>query len=155
METYLKKTERRYIMNETNKTLLEAEIQSQLEALKDMEVGSDEYKATIDGLTKLIDRSVKESEVSQTLALKTAEVNKDAQLKKEQMWTDCQIRQEQTRKENIRGWVNAGIGLLGLIIPTAVTIWGTKKSFEFERDGSITTIMGRGFIQKLLPKNKN
>ena len=40
----------------------------------------------------------------------------------------------------------------GIVIPTAVTIWGTIKSIEFEKEGTITTIMGRGFINKLIPK---
>ena len=130
-------------MNEHNISLLETEIQSLFEALNDMEAGSDEYKATTEVLTKLIDRSIKEKELQQ-----------DAELKEKNLITDSQLKREQMKKESIRGWIGNGLALAGIIIPTAVTIWGTKKSFEFEQEGTITTIMGRGFIQKLLPKSK-
>lgn len=130
-------------MNEHNISLLETEIQSLFEALNDMEAGSDEHKATTEVLTKLIDRSIKEKELQQ-----------DAELKEKNLITDSQLKREQMKKESIRGWIGNGLALAGIIIPTAVTIWGTKKSFEFEQEGTITTIMGRGFIQKLLPKSK-
>ena len=44
------------------------------------------------------------------------------------------------------------ISAAGIIIPSLLTIWGTFKTFKFEQEGTVTTIMGRGFINKLLPK---
>jgi hypothetical protein len=44
------------------------------------------------------------------------------------------------------------ISAAGVVLPLIVTIWGTKVSMQFEKEDSFTTIMGRGFIQKLLPK---
>ena len=44
------------------------------------------------------------------------------------------------------------INVAGIVLPLLVTIWGTKVSLKFEETGSFTTIMGRGFINKLLPK---
>lgn len=141
-------------MNEHNISLLETEIGTELEALNDMEIGTDEYKAAIDGLTKLIDRSIKAKELQQNAELKANELSVDSRIKREQLLNDMLIKREQMEKENIRGWIGVGTTMAGIILPIAVTIWGTKKSFEFERDGTITTIMGRGFIQKLLPKSK-
>ena len=39
--------------------LLEEEVKSQIEGLKDIEMGTEQYKATVDGLTKLTDRVIK------------------------------------------------------------------------------------------------
>ena len=40
----------------------------------------------------------------------------------------------------------------GIVLPLVVTIWGTKVSLKFEEEGTITTQMGRGFLQRLFPK---
>ena len=45
-----------------------------------------------------------------------------------------------------------GIALGGIVLPLAVTIWGTLKTLKFEEEGTVTTMMGRGFINKLIPK---
>ena len=44
------------------------------------------------------------------------------------------------------------LSVAGIVLPIWVTIWGTLKTLEFEKEGTVTTIMGRGFINKLLPR---
>ena len=61
-------------------------------------------------------------------------------------------RGKQMEEEKKDRWIKNGLAAAGIIIPTLVTIWGTVKSIKFEETGTITTIMGRGFINKLLPK---
>ena len=39
-------------------TLLHEEITSEFETLKNLEVGSEAYRTTIDGVTKLVDRAI-------------------------------------------------------------------------------------------------
>ena len=56
---------------------------------------------------------------------------------------------EDERKDRL---VRNGITIASIVIPTAVTIWGTLKSFKFEETGTVTTTIGRGFINKLIPK---
>ena len=65
----------------------------------------------------------------------------EASLKRAQM--------EEDRKDRR---VKNGIAIGGIVLPLAVTIWGTFKTFRFEETGTITTMMGRGFINKLIPK---
>lgn len=109
---------------------LNAEIETEFEALSDMDAGSEEYKATVDGLTKLVDRAIEidKLNIEHEEKMKTADEEK-----KERLIKNC-------------------IAVAGIIIPSVLTIWGTVKSFEFEKEGTITTIMGRGFINKLLPR---
>lgn len=40
----------------------------------------------------------------------------------------------------------------GLAITTGLSVWGTLKSLKFEETGSVTTLIGRGWLGKLLPK---
>lgn len=118
-------------------TLLNEEIKNEFEDLKKMELGSETYRATVDGLTKLVDRVIELEKID--VEQNEAYENRQVELSKI----------EDDRKDR---WVRNILTGAGIIIPTAVTVWGTIKSINFEKEGTITTIMGRGFIQKLLPK---
>ena len=123
------------------KTLLSEEIKSEFEELKNTQLGTDEYKTTVDGITKLTDRFIELEKLEADVAEK-----KNARL------SDLELKQEQLQEEKKDRWIKNGIAVAGIVIPSVITIWGTVKSFQFEKDGTITTIMGRGFINKLLPK---
>ena len=122
-------------------TLLHDEIKSELEELKKIELGSEKYKVTVDGLTKLVDKAVEMDKLNIEVQEKVESRENDNDLKLKQM--------EEERKDR---FVRNGIAVASIVIPTMVTIWGTIKTIEFEKEGTITTIMGRGFINKLLPK---
>ena len=113
------------------------EIEDEFQTLSEIEVGTDEYKTSVDGLTKLLDRAI--------------EIEKhDAEMKEreaERIAKNIQVAEEQ-KDRVVKNYIAAG----GVVLPLLVTIWGTLKSFKFEKDGTVTTIMGRGFINKLLPK---
>ena len=119
------------------KETLYKEIEDELQALNEIEVGTDEYKSSVDGVTKLLDRAI--------------EIEKhEAEMKEreaERIAKNIQTAEEQ-KDRVVKNYIAAG----GIVLPLLVTIWGTLKSFKFEKDGTVTTIMGRGFINKLLPK---
>lgn len=119
------------------KETLYKEIEDELQALNEIEVGTDEYKSSVDGVTKLLDRAI--------------EIEKhEAEMKEreaERIAKNIQVAEEQ-KDRVVKNYIAAG----GVVLPLLVTIWGTLKSFKFEKDGTVTTIMGRGFINKLLPK---
>lgn len=121
--------------------LLTEEIQAEIETLKGMELGSEPYKVAVDGITKLIDRSIDIEKYS-------AERKEKAEEKElETYWKERESAEEKKDRR-----IKDGIAIAGIVLPIIVTIWGTKASFKFEEEGTITTIMGRGFINKLLPK---
>lgn len=121
--------------------LLTEEIQAEIETLKGMELGSEPYKVAVDGITKLIDRSIDIEKYS-------AERKENAEEKElEAYWKERESAEEKKDRR-----IKDGIAIAGIVLPIIVTIWGTKASFKFEEEGTITTIMGRGFINKLLPK---
>lgn len=120
---------------------LHVEIAKEIEELARLQLGSEEYKATVDGVTKLMDR-----------AIEMERLNVDIQDKEELRENDKDLRLKTLTDERNDRFVKNCLTAAGILIPTIVTIWGTLKSIEFEKEGTITTIMGRGFIQKLLPK---
>lgn len=129
-------------MNEQTLSLLNAEIEDEFERLSSIDVGSDEYKVAVEGLTKLVDRQIEMEKFIIEHEDKVNNQEKENDLKRKQM-----------RNENVDRIVKnvfTGVSVVGGIV---LTVWGTYKSFEFEKEGSITTIMGRGFINRLLHKS--
>jgi hypothetical protein len=123
------------------KTLLETEIADEFETLKKIEIGSETYKTTVDGLTKLVDRAIE---------LDKAKAEREDRIDHQEREMDLKERQAEDEKKDrkVKNWLTA----LGIGVPAGLTVWGTIKSIKFEQEGTITTIMGRGFINKLLPK---
>lgn len=122
-------------------TLLYDAIETDFETLANAKVGSDERRATVDELTKLMDRMIEMEKVNNDCKDKTEIRENDQAVKVQQL--------EDDRKDRL---VKNVMGAAGIVLPLIVTIWGTKVSLKFEETGSFTTIMGRGFIQKLLPR---
>ena len=124
-----------------NKSLLETEIQGQLEALGAVERGTDDYKTMVDGVTKLLDRSIEMERLEAEREEKARALKAENELKLQQM--------AEERKDR---WFKNGIAIGGIVVPAVLAVWGTFKTLKFEETGTVTTIMGRGFINKLLPK---
>ena len=122
---------------------LKEEIVSEIEELKKMEVGTEPYKVTVDGLTKLVDRVI---EIEKFEAELREKVNNRE--------SDIDLKLQQAKDDKINRIVGHTINVAGIVLPIMVTIWGTKTSLKFEETGTVTTLMGRGFINKLLPKMK-
>ena len=125
----------------TVKSLLRDEIRDEIETLSKMEVGTEGYEKTVNGLTKLMDRAIEMDKL---------ENEQEEKEKNREIETELKTQQLEDEKKDRK--VRNAISIAGIIIPTLVTIWGTKASFKFEQEGTVTTIMGRGFINKLLPK---
>lgn len=122
--------------------LLNEEIEAELGTLSKMtDVGSDSYKATVDGITKLTDRAIEFEKIKAAKAEAELKLKADAEQKQKEL--------DDKKKDRI---VNSVIAGAGIALPLGVTIWGACKSFEFEKEGSITTLIGRGFMNKLLKK---
>lgn len=123
------------------KELLEAEVVDQLEGLRDLTLGTEEYKTTVDNIVKLTDR---------VIDIEKLESENDEKAASREIENDFRLKQmDEDRKDR---WMRNGITVASIVIPTIVTIWGTFKTLKFEETGTITTSMGRGFVNKLLPK---
>ena len=122
-------------------TLLHEEIQDGFDALSRMERGTETHKTTVDEVAKLFDKAIEIEKLEMEAKEREKAREIEASLKRAQM--------EEDRKDRR---VKNGIAIGGIVLPLAVTMWGTFKSFRFEETGTITTIMGRGFINKLIPK---
>lgn len=124
--------------------LLQEEIEQEFDDLKSIEMGTEKYKASVDGLAKLVDRAIELKKFDADRDDKESELevkSKDLELKEQQA--------ENNRKDQL---IRNSISIASVVVPTLVTIWGTLKTFKFEEEGSITTNIGRGFINKIIPR---
>lgn len=111
--------------------LLQEEISNEFAYLNGMELGTEEYKITVEGLTKLIDRSIEMEKIK----------------------TDSDERTKNQKEDQKDRWIKSGIDIAGILIPSCLTIWGTISTLKYDKEGVIpSTLMGRGFINKLLPR---
>ena len=131
-------------MNEDIKERLDTEISSKLDCLSSMDVNSDEYKTAVDSISKLIDRRNEmekiELEATKQRISEMVEINK------------IEAEKELTVHNKKDQIIKHAISIGSIVIPVFVTVWGTYKTLKFEETGTVTTIMGRGFINKLIPK---
>ena len=133
-------------------TLLDVEIEELFNKLADMDPDSKEYAAVNNNLTKLMDRRIEierleASEAQAEKQMKLTEAQNEKQLKLTETQAENQMKEE--RKARI---VKNIIDVGAIVLPLAVTIWGATVSFKFEESGTITTAMGRKFIDKLIKK---
>ena len=123
------------------KNLLDEEIRSEIEEISKIEVGSEKHKVSVDALSKLLDKSIE-----------LDKLDAEAQEKYESRIAENDFKREQIKSEKRDQFVKNVLTGVSVIGGFGLTIWGTCKSLKFEETGVVTSIMGRGFIQKLLPK---
>ena len=123
------------------KSLVDEEIRSEIEEISKIEVGSDKHKVSVDALAKLLDKSIE---------LERLDV--EAQEKYESRIAENELKMKQLKDEERDRIVKNVLTGVSVVGGFGVTIWGTLKSLKFEENGVVTSIVGRGFIQKLLPK---
>ena len=123
------------------KTLLDDVITNKLSDLKGEKVNTDEYKATVDNVTKLIDRSIEIEKFTFENTNKLARQQIDDEQKR--------IQEAEERKERL---IKYGISAAEIGIPAAITIWGVLVSFTFEEKGTIASPIGRLCLSRLFQK---
>lgn len=126
-------------------TKLELEIERELDAMYDMEVGSQEHTAAV--------RNLKELGV---LVIDMRRLDVDEHDKSERRDAEERAREAEERnkfEDRKAEWkhrmINYILNALGIGLPLVVVVWGTKKSFKFEETGTITSQGGREIFKKL------
>ena len=99
--------------------LLQDEIKDELQGLSTLELGSDKYKVTTDGIVKLMDKAIEMDKINRDQDERQANRNEDLELKYRQI--EAEIRDRKVK--NVITVVISGVG-------TVVTIWGTLKTLK-------------------------
>ena len=109
-------------------TKLSVEIEDKLDELANLDASTKEYSAAVDNVTKLMDRAI---EIEK---LEYSGTQNEKQMK------------EERKSRLVKNCIDVG----SIVLPIAVTIWGARASFKFEETGTITTSVGRKFMDKII-----
>lgn len=108
-------------------TKLNVEIDERFNDLAKLDPTTKEYSTAVDSLTKLMDRAIEIEKIEAS----------DAQNEK-QMKDDRKSRV-------VKNCIDVG----SIILPLAVTLWGVKASLYFEDSNTVTTTVGRKFMDRM------
>ena len=121
--------------------MLHEEIESQFDGLEGIEIGSEAYRNAVDGLSELMDREI---EISKLQA--------EREDKLESRAIETRLKNRQLMDDKTDKIIRNGLTAAGSVVTARLTVWGTLKTFKFEETGTITSSIGRGFIQRLTPR---
>lgn len=119
-------------------TMLREEIQDEIAGLGKLRLGSEEYKTTVDGVTKLLDKANELKKIDADARDRSESREIEIQFKTEQMQDDKKDR----IVKNILTALSIGGGFV-------LTVWGANKSWKFEETGTVTNGPGKEFMKKL------
>ena len=121
------------------RTEFREEVQNELKELRKMELGSEAYRSTVDGVTKLADRVIEMDKLDNERQVQAELNEKEHELKQAQM-------KEEKKDRFIKNCLT-GVSIVGSM---AIAVWGTIASINFEKEGTITTSAGRKHLNKIL-----
>lgn len=127
-----------FIMNDI-KSLLKKEIEAEFLELEKMQIGTDDYKTSVDGITKMIDKSIEISKIEA-----------DIDSKKEALDVETDLELKKQKNEHFNKMIVNILSGASIVSGVALTIWGTYKTLKFEETGTVTTTAGRNFINSVV-----
>ena len=125
-----------------NKNLLYEELEKELKELSRMQIGTEQYKVAVDGITKLTDRII---EIDKLDSEKNAKELENIARMEEQ-----ELKREQLKSEKRDRIVKNVIAVGGAVLSVAVYALAFIASTNFEREGTFTTEGGKNSIRQLL-----
>ena len=115
------------------------EFESELEELSKMEVGTDTYRATVDGVTKLADRIIEIDKIEKENSVKIDTQEQEYAIKAQQL-------KDEKKDRFIKNCIAIGTFVGGVLVYGLAFIASTN----FEREGTLTTEGGKSSLRQLL-----
>lgn len=122
--------------------VLRDEFEKELKELSGMQIGTEQYKVAVDGITKLTDRII---EIDKLDSEKNAKELENIARMEEQ-----ELKREQLKSEKRDRIVKNVITVGGAVLSMAVYALAFIASTNFEREGTFTTEGGKNSIRQLL-----
>ena len=124
-------------------TMLHDGIEDGFNELKKIQVGTEEYKSTVDGLTKLLDRAIEIDKINSEIQNNTKNRQSETNIELEKI--------EYDRKDRI---IKNCLTAASIVCTAGITVWGSLKSWKFEETGVVTSGPGREFMKRIFHSMK-
>lgn len=116
------------------------EFNDEVKGLRGLQLGSDEYKTTVDGVTKLADRIIE-----------IEKIEKDAKFKEAERECNDFLKVRQMNDDRIDKWIRNGIEFVKVGGGLAAACAAFVLSMKFEEEGKLfSTEGGRSALRQLL-----
>lgn len=122
---------------------LRSELSAQINYLKGIEAGTDEYKARVESITKLLDRLIEMEKLASEHEDRVEATKREHELKLKEL--------EEARKGRwARDGMTAGLAI-GEMVFSAIWIY---RLFRFEETGTITARASNGLLPRIFYRRK-
>lgn len=123
------------------KTKLHGEISNEIDKLNSMEIGTEQRGQAVKELTSLLDR-----------AIEIEKIEKDAEEKDKDREIETNLKTQQLSEDNKDRWIRNGLTLFSILSGLGITVWGALKAWKFEETGTVSSPIGRKFVNNLISK---
>ena len=135
----------------STKTLLEDEIQTTIEEIGHLEVGSEKHGTATEALTKLLDKYNAMERLEVEIREKYDSKEAENALKE----AEYALKEEQLKHEKRDAIIkNILTGLQVVACGIMIPIWGVKAAAKYEEEGVFKNVWTRAAITDILPKRK-
>lgn len=101
---------------------------------------------------KLEEAKVTESETGKRAVDDAAKLT-DCLIEIKKMEADEEAKKEEQKRQTIKERWQNGIAIAGIAVPATISAIGIYKTFKFDDAGGIiSSTLGRGFLNKIVPK---
>ena len=73
-------------------------------------------------------------------------------VKLEQIENEKSVKLSQIKAENKRELIRTAVTVVTFGVSIAHSVWGIKKTFSFDQESTVTSTLGRGLLQGVIPK---
>lgn len=115
-------------------TLLHKEIEAEFDVLKDVDMDAKHYTQCVDGVTKLLDRAIELEKIH---------------IEQEKIDNEKEISTKQMDEEKKSKKIDRAVAGVTTAATFTAFVWATIYTFANEKEVPVTTIIGRGVIQKV------
>lgn len=130
------------------KTNLEETINTGLEQMNRLDVSSDEFKKGAGSLGTLMEHLENMEKTENEYSVKMEEIRSNDENKRE----DLELRKKQAKVDGRHKWGDKVLKVLDIAVPATITVVGTLLTFAFETDNTVTTQIGRDYLNRIVPK---
>ena len=123
-------------------TRLTQEVEHQLEDISKMELGSETYKMTVDGVTNLTGKIIELQKVE--AEMKKAEYEYREALFNQEM----ELKKHETEQRD--RWIKNGLTFAGIIVPLGFAAWANVYNWNKEVNDTMTNSGGKRAMDFLL-----
>lgn len=97
---------------------------------------------------------VPESDTRQEQLMKERDNIRQELIKLDSAATEMTMRGKELAEENRREKIRNGITITTFIVSTCVSVYAIVRTFRFDENGTVTSTLGRGILNGIVPRFK-